>query len=249
MPTRDQVQHLLDQGHDYSEIASRLGMPPGQVYLIGTGMPADGSDTYTDAERQRPGVLPTARGSSTLQLTTGSARRDPLGHLPRRHAVGRGSEVHRHPATRTNQGHPMNLTSRRASRRMTALWAALRIGLGVAALIKPRLASQAWVGPDASRGLTAVVLGRAAGGRDVALGAGAVASAVAGAPLTPWVLAGGGADAVDAAATWLGGPGLPRWRRILVTAVSAGSALTAVFLATRVDRRLVTGGVRERTVW
>lgn len=61
MPTRDQVRHLLDQGHDYSEIASRLGVPPGQVYLIGTGMPADGSDTYTDAERRRPGVLPTAQ--------------------------------------------------------------------------------------------------------------------------------------------------------------------------------------------
>jgi hypothetical protein len=131
----------------------------------------------------------------------------------------------------------MKLTSRRGSRRVTALWAALRIGLGVAALKKPRLAAQAWVGPDASRGVTSVVLGRAAGGRDVALGAGAVACALTGAPLTPWVLAAGGADAVDAVATWLGGPDLPRWRRNLVTAVSAASALTAVFLATQVDRR------------
>ena len=131
----------------------------------------------------------------------------------------------------------MKLMSRRGSRRVAALWAALRIGLGVAALKKPRLASQAWIGPDASRGLTPVVLGRAAGGRDVALGAGAVACALTGAPLTPWVLAGGGADAVDAVATWLGGPELPLWRRTLVTAVSAGSALTAVFLATQVDRR------------
>ncbi|HJT05243.1 MAG TPA: hemerythrin domain-containing protein [Pseudonocardiaceae bacterium] len=61
MPTRDQVRQLLEQGHDYPEIARRLGVPPGQVYLIGTGMPADGGDTYTDAERQRPGVLPTAQ--------------------------------------------------------------------------------------------------------------------------------------------------------------------------------------------
>jgi hypothetical protein len=131
----------------------------------------------------------------------------------------------------------MKLTSRRGSRRVTVLWAALRIGLGVAALKKPRMASQAWVGPDASHGLTPVVLGRAAGGRDVALGAGAVACALTGAPLTPWVLAGGGADAVDAVATWLGGPDLPRWRRTLVTAVSGASALTALFLATQVDRR------------
>jgi hypothetical protein len=61
VPTRDQVRQLLEQGHDYPEIARRLGVPPGQVYLIGTGMPADGGDTYTDAERQRPGVLPTAQ--------------------------------------------------------------------------------------------------------------------------------------------------------------------------------------------
>jgi hypothetical protein len=131
----------------------------------------------------------------------------------------------------------MKLTSRRGSRRVAALWAALRIALGVAALKKPRMASRAWVGPEASRGLTPVVLGRAAGGRDVALGAGAVACALTGAPLKPWVLAGGGADAVDALATWFGGPELPRGRRTLVTAVSAASALTAVFLATQVDRR------------
>jgi hypothetical protein len=60
VPTRDQVRRLLEQGHDYPEISRRLGVPPGQAYLIGTGIPADGGDTYTDAERQRPGVLPTA---------------------------------------------------------------------------------------------------------------------------------------------------------------------------------------------
>jgi hypothetical protein len=61
VPTRDQVRRLLEQGHDYPEIARRLGVPPGQAYMIGTGIPADGGDTYTDAERQRPGVLPTAQ--------------------------------------------------------------------------------------------------------------------------------------------------------------------------------------------
>jgi hypothetical protein len=51
----------LEQGHDYPGIARRLGVPPGQAYLIATGMPADGGDTYTEAERQRPGVLPSAQ--------------------------------------------------------------------------------------------------------------------------------------------------------------------------------------------
>jgi Hemerythrin HHE cation binding domain len=59
--TREQVQRLLEQGHDYREIARQLGVPPGQAYLIGTGMPADGGDTYLGAERQRTGVLPSAQ--------------------------------------------------------------------------------------------------------------------------------------------------------------------------------------------
>ncbi len=130
----------------------------------------------------------------------------------------------------------MKLTSQRDSRRVVALWAALRIALGMTALRKPLMASRAWIGPDAARGLAPVVLGRAAGGRDVVLGAGTVACTLAGAPLRTWVLAGGAADAMDAAATWLAGPDLPRWRRTLITVVSAASALTAAFLATQVDR-------------
>jgi hypothetical protein len=76
VPTRDQVRRLLEQGHDYPEIARRLGAPPGQAYLIGTGIPADGGDTYTDAERQRPGVLPTAQhllGQEAVNPTTKQA--------------------------------------------------------------------------------------------------------------------------------------------------------------------------------
>jgi hypothetical protein len=52
VPTIEQVRQLLEQGLDYSEIAYRLGVPPGQAYLIGTGMPADGGDTYSAAERK-----------------------------------------------------------------------------------------------------------------------------------------------------------------------------------------------------
>ncbi|MBV9648959.1 MAG: hypothetical protein JO296_02325 [Pseudonocardiales bacterium] len=130
----------------------------------------------------------------------------------------------------------MKVIPKRGPRRLVALWAALRIALGVVALANPRLASRAWVGRDAAHGVTPVVLGRAAGGRDIALGAGAVACTLAGAPLRPWVLAGGGSDAVDAVATWSAGPDLSRGRRALFTVVSAASALTAAFLATQVDR-------------
>lgn len=76
MPTRDQIRTLLEQGHDYPAIAQRLGVPPGQAYLIATGMPADGGDTYTEAERQRPGVLPSAQhllGADAKNPTTKDA--------------------------------------------------------------------------------------------------------------------------------------------------------------------------------
>jgi hypothetical protein len=59
--TRAEVLDLLERGCDYPEIGRQLGVPPGQAYLVATGMPADGSDTYTEAERNRPGVLPSAQ--------------------------------------------------------------------------------------------------------------------------------------------------------------------------------------------
>lgn len=61
MATRAQVLALVEAGMDYESIGRRLSIPPGLAYLIATGMPADGGDTYTEAERQRPGVLPTAQ--------------------------------------------------------------------------------------------------------------------------------------------------------------------------------------------
>jgi hypothetical protein len=51
MATRAQVRRLLDEGHDYRTAAARLGIAPGEAYLIATGRPADGSDSryFTDA--------------------------------------------------------------------------------------------------------------------------------------------------------------------------------------------------------
>ena len=61
MPTRAQVRALLEQGCDYPEIARRLGVPAGQAYLIGTGLPADGGETRTAEERRRTGALISAQ--------------------------------------------------------------------------------------------------------------------------------------------------------------------------------------------
>lgn len=61
MPTREQVRELLDSGLDYQAASQRLGIPPGQAYLIATGVPADGSDTVTEEEASRPGFLPSSQ--------------------------------------------------------------------------------------------------------------------------------------------------------------------------------------------
>ncbi len=61
MPTREQVRRLLDRGLDYQGAARQLGIPPGQVYLIATGVPADGSDAITEEEAKRPGFLPSSQ--------------------------------------------------------------------------------------------------------------------------------------------------------------------------------------------
>jgi hypothetical protein len=51
-----QVQALLAEGLDHEEIGHRLGIPAGQVYLIGTGTPADGGHS-ADGTGPRPGAL------------------------------------------------------------------------------------------------------------------------------------------------------------------------------------------------
>ncbi|MFI6759728.1 hypothetical protein ACIBF5_11400 [Micromonospora sp. NPDC050417] len=58
MVSKQQVLHLVDQGHGYPEIGRILGVSAGQAYLVATGIPADGSDTVTTRQRKRLGMLP-----------------------------------------------------------------------------------------------------------------------------------------------------------------------------------------------
>jgi hypothetical protein len=57
MPKREQVRRLLAAGLDYLTIGERLGVPAGQAYLIGTGQPADGSDSTSEPQRGRGAPL------------------------------------------------------------------------------------------------------------------------------------------------------------------------------------------------
>jgi hypothetical protein len=106
--------------------------------------------------------------------------------------------------------------------------AAARVALGLVALTRPSVPARPWVGASADE-LGAEVFGRALGGRDLALGLGALAalrqgpsgSAAAGA----WCAAGALADALDVVTTVTAWSRLPRFTRWLVAASAGGAAL------------------------
>jgi hypothetical protein len=50
MATRAQVRQMLDGGVSYEVVAQTLKISPGEAFMLATGMPADGSDTPTDAQ-------------------------------------------------------------------------------------------------------------------------------------------------------------------------------------------------------
>ncbi len=107
--------------------------------------------------------------------------------------------------------------------------AAARVALGLVALTRPSVPARPWVGPSADE-LGAEVFGRALGGRDLALGLGALAALRQGPSGSPaasaWCAAGALADALDVATTAAAWSRLPRYTRWLVVASAGGAALT-----------------------
>ncbi len=73
MATREQVLRLVSDSHDYEAAARHLGISPGLAYLIATGLPADGGDTPTAKDRERPGFI----AGSTQQLSSHSNPENP----------------------------------------------------------------------------------------------------------------------------------------------------------------------------
>lgn len=113
-----------------------------------------------------------------------------------------------------------------------------RVVIGVAALLRPALMARPWVGATQAVGPAGVVLGRAAGGRDLALGAGALLAAARGDErgLLGWTFAGAFCDAVDAVATAASWRELPARGRVAVAAAAGGGAVLGgltVLLAAR----------------
>jgi hypothetical protein len=134
---------------------------------------------------------------------------------------------------------PMLSTASKQAKAAVIAVAAGRVALGLAALAWPRVPARPWVGAAADD-LAARVFGRALGGRDLALGLGALgALPAAGGPAAAWVAAGALSDALDVAATVAAWPRLPRYSRWLVVASAGGAALAGAAGAVAIlqDRR------------
>jgi hypothetical protein len=57
MATRAEVMELLELGHTYETAARELHIPPGQAFMIATGLPADGGDAPSPEELTEKPVL------------------------------------------------------------------------------------------------------------------------------------------------------------------------------------------------
>ena len=119
-------------------------------------------------------------------------------------------------------------------RRTAGAVAAGRVALGVAALTWPAVPARPWVGASADD-LAARVFGRALGGRDLALGLGALMALQRPAgepgPARAWLAAGALSDALDLVASACSWRELPRHGRWLVTASAGGAALAGAAAA------------------
>jgi hypothetical protein len=113
--------------------------------------------------------------------------------------------------------------------------AGMRVAFGAAAMLVPSLAGQAWIGAGASGRDRAVIL-RALGGRDLALGTGALLGAAERDTLRRWVVLGATSDLVDTVATAVGFGALPGKRRWFVLAASATAATGGLLAAAGLSR-------------
>ena len=109
-----------------------------------------------------------------------------------------------------------------------------RIAIGAVAVVLPRLVLRPWIGADAGQP-SARLLSRALGGRDMALGLGALLAMNHGGPVRGWLEAGGLADAGDVLATVLGWPHESRWGRWMVLAAAGTGVASAAVLSGAVD--------------
>ena len=111
---------------------------------------------------------------------------------------------------------------------------ALRISYGLALIVAPRRLALRWLGPAAEDAPVQVALRPSAPGRRSST-PGALAAAIHGKPLRPWLAASAAGDVTDVIATAIGRRRLPRGSTPATLVVGGGAALASVALAAAVD--------------
>jgi hypothetical protein len=114
--------------------------------------------------------------------------------------------------------------------------AVLRVAIGVAAWVVPKLVVRPWVGDVVADDAGGRVLSRALGGRDVALGAGTLLAMRNGGSSRGWIEASALADAGDLVATVAAFKSLPRLTRWGILAMTLGAVVAAGLVAPVIDR-------------
>lgn len=130
------------------------------------------------------------------------------------------------------------------ARLLTGLLGVGRLALGTTAVTCPTTAAAAWTGPRNTRSPAVRVLGRAAGGRDIALGIGSLHALCRGDrdghALASWLTAAAVADAVDVLVTIAHRDEIPGARRWAVLGAAGTATVTGAASAVLV-RRPVAG--------
>jgi hypothetical protein len=127
------------------------------------------------------------------------------------------------------------------ARTLARLLASGRVAIGAVAMATPALVARPWIG-DPAGSPTAKLLARTMGGRDLALGLGALRSlGLAEQEARPWLALGGMADAVDALATVVAFGSLPRRTRWGILAMTVGAAAASFEVVRSLDSTPATG--------
>ena len=111
----------------------------------------------------------------------------------------------------------------------------LRVAYGAGLIAAPERLARRWLGPAAGAPPTQVPL-RGMGAREIVVHGAAIAAALRGAPLRPFLAASAAGDVADILATVAGRRGLPGGSAAATLAVAGGSALLTAGLAAAVDR-------------
>ncbi|HLI00293.1 MAG TPA: hypothetical protein VKV06_05870 [Acidimicrobiales bacterium] len=130
---------------------------------------------------------------------------------------------------------PLPRTTSDAIRAAGLVLAGVRSVLGAAALLAPGAVLKPWIG-DRSGDKGALLLSRSLGGRDLAVGAGALVAAATGQPTKLWLRAGALSDATDSLGTLAAFRHLPRLWRWGVLAASLGGMTMSWLAASRASR-------------